>query len=66
MEIKESRTIRIGIAGFGYMGKQHLRALHSINKGKKLKIEILGVFDPSCVGINPEKEFKNINYFLGS
>ena len=64
METKESRAISIGIAGFGYMGKQHLKALYSIIKENKLKIEIIGIFDPSYVGINPEKEFKNIKYFL--
>ena len=62
METKESRAISIGIAGFGYMGKQHLKALYSIIKENKLKIEIIGIFDPSYVGINPEKEFKNIKY----
>ncbi len=62
METETSRTILIGLAGFGYMGQQRLRALNSIIEEDKKRMEVVGIFDPSYPNVDSNKEFRNVKF----
>lgn len=55
--------MRIGIAGFGYMGKSRLRAILKI--GQEIgELEIVGVYDPFFTRDETDNEFGEIRVFL--